>query len=91
MASESGFDLDRDALVEPAPPCEEASPPADGATPPEAPVEVPAEAAPEDETARRLREAGEWKEKGNAAYLLKDYAAALTFYDTALEGTEGWR
>jgi hypothetical protein len=70
-----GFDLDRDAIEEVP----------DG-------VDIPAEAVvaetpTEDPTACRLREAAEWKDKGNQLYLIKDFLGALEMYDTALEGT----
>ena len=41
---------------------------------------------PEDDVARGLREAAEWKAKGNEKYLAKDYEGALHFYEAALEG-----
>lgn len=74
MANE-GFDLDRDAIEE-----------VPGG------VEIPAEAVvidspPEGDTERRLREAAEWKDKGNQLYISKDFLGALEMYDTALEGS----
>ena len=35
----------------------------------------------------RLKDAAEWKDKGNQLYLSKDYLGALEMYDTALKGT----
>jgi tetratricopeptide (TPR) repeat protein len=75
MAQE--FDLDRDAVVE------------EVSVAPPPPPEAPAAAEEEDEETRRCREAKEWKEKGNAHYVLKSFEKALECYASALETCPG--